>query len=154
MIKAADSLRKLEAQAFPDTSIRFQTIALKLELQSRRGAHSDAIEAINLASEEFDNRDADIAYHLRLLCLKAKMFRKANVAEQGFSISCRALLAAIDAQVLPVVWEAAGALAGAFIETEDYRAARDLVLAVIYQVSQIITCECTWLTSIEGARGG
>lgn len=43
-------------------------------------------------------------------------------------------MTAIDLKLVPVIWEAAGALAGALNETGDYSTARKLVTAVVFQV--------------------
>ena len=67
------------------------------------------------------------------MTLKAKIFAAAGQPERGFSAAVRAASTAMRARILPALWDAVGALAGILNELEEYRAANELLAAIMPQ---------------------
>ena len=69
------------------------------------------------------------------------MFAKAGLPTKGFSIALRAASSAQRAMVLPVMWEAVGALCVILIDLSEFAAARSLVDAIMPQVRMNISLD-------------
>lgn len=77
----------------------------------------------------------DILRRVKLLILKARVFAKAGVPVKGFSMVLRAASSAHRASLLPLMWEAVGALCNILLDLDEFGAVKRLVEAIMPLVS-------------------
>lgn len=80
----------------------------------------------------------DISHRLRLLLFKAGIWARAGKPAKGFSIALRVASSAHRALILPVLWEAVGALANILLDLSEFDGARQLVDGIMPQVSLVV----------------
>ena len=137
MVQADNLLQALLPAPHPDPDLRVQLRMLHIDYLVRTDSVNDAFLRIQSLAEFCENNQMDVYHRIRLLNIKAKVFRAIGKAQQGLSLAIRALAAAWRARLLPVLWEAVSVLAGVLSSLEEYGAAEKLVGSVVYQVSDL-----------------
>jgi anaphase-promoting complex subunit 5 len=114
----------------PDLLVIIDT--LHIEALTRRQDFDAAFAKIERLIAELREDRRDIALRVRLLLAKAHLFDRVGRPEKGFSIAVRAASIAWRARLLPLLWQAVGALAHILISAlGEFAAAADLLLAVL-----------------------
>ena len=107
---------------------------LEIDYYMRLGSFSKAFELIENLATQLKQQDADVYQITQLQTLKAHLFAKCGKPERGFSIALRAASTAYQAKILPVAWDAVGAVSNVLIQLEEFEAARRLLDATLPQV--------------------
>lgn len=136
-------LQRLKGQGAPDLEMSFTLALLEIDLFMRRGVFDRAIDLMDELAEKAAKENADIAYQTKLLSLKARGLAKSGHTLKGFSIAVRAANIAYRGRIMPVLWEAIGAISNILLELEEYEAAISLVEAIIPQVTECQDCDLT-----------
>ena len=127
-------LGQLKAGANMDTEVCYLITLLDIDYHIRLDSFSKAFEMIEDLAGQLKQQDADLYQLIHLKVLKAHLFAKCGKPERGFSIALRAASTAYQAKLLPVAWDAIGAISNVLIHLEEFDAARRLLDAVILQV--------------------
>ena len=134
MASAEQLLGQLKAGANMDMEVTFLIALLDIDYHIRLGSFSKAFDLIESLAERLRQQDADIYQVTQLQTLKAHLFARCGKPERGFSIALRAASTAYQAKVLPIAWDAIGAVSNVLIHLEEFEAARHLLDAIIPQV--------------------
>ena len=97
----------------------------------------------NLATKLSEN-EADLHQRLKLMTLKARIYVKAGIPQKGFSVALRAASTAYRAKILPVLWEAVGALCAILNSLQEFGAAAKLLHSI---TPQVLECEDSGLAA-------
>ena len=133
-LDAAEVLLSELRQSRPDDldpDIAFLVDMLHLEALVRRGDLSTAFSQIEASLAELGHGHKDIALRIRLLLHKAALFDSAGRPQKGFSIAMRAASMAWRARVMPLLWQAIGAVANVLASLGEFEASESLLLAVL-----------------------
>ena len=114
-----------------EPDIVFVVDSLHIEMLIRRGEFAAAFNKIDglITKLREDNRDINLRIHL--LLSKARLFDCIGRPEKGFTISVRAASMAWRARLMPLLWQAMGALANILNSLGEFVAASQLLLAVL-----------------------
>lgn len=132
--EAVDHLLTQLLQAGPEsleTDMVFIIDSLHIEYLTRRGDFDVAAAKIERLMAELRDDDRDVALRIRLLLSKAHLFDRIGRPEKGFTISMRAASMAWRARLMPLLWQAIGALANILGALGEFAAATRLVVAVL-----------------------
>ena len=127
-------LDQLKAGAQLDMEVSFMISMLNIDYHIRLGSLERAFDAIQSLAARLKEDDADIYQLTQLQTLKAHLYAKCGKPERGFSIALRAASIAYQAKLLPVAWDAVGAVCNILLHLEEAEAAQRLLDAVIPQV--------------------
>lgn len=132
--EAVDHLLTQLLQAGPEsleTDMVFIIDSLHIESLTRRGDFDVAAAKIERLMAELRDDDRDVALRIRLLLSKAHLFDRIGRPEKGFTVSMRAASMAWRARLMPLLWQAIGALANILVALGEFAAAARLVIAVL-----------------------
>ena len=116
-------------------------LAVQLEIQKQD--YNMAMELLEMHARELQYHDADIFYRVKLMTLKARLYNKAGLPQKGFSVAIRAASLAYRARLLPLLWEAVGALCGVLTSLNECEAAARLLRSIMPQVLENEDCNLT-----------
>ena len=105
--------------------------SLHIEMLTRKGDYETAFNKIDRLITELREDNRDIALRVRLLLNKAHLFDVVGRPQRGFTVAMRAASLAWRARLLPLVWQAVGALANILNELGEYEGAANLLVAVL-----------------------
>jgi anaphase-promoting complex subunit 5 len=122
-----------------DSELAFQIFLCKTDYLQRLGSFPEALDAIESLTETLESEDADIYQRTHVMVLKAMLFSRVGKPQKGFSVAMRAANAAWGAKLLPALWEAWGAVANILGAMEEFEAEKEILDAIIPQVSVAIS---------------
>ena len=137
LVAAEHMLHQLQSGAWKDPDLNFQISLLEIEYLMQRKSLSTAFDRIEDCLEAAQKQQTDVMHQIILLLLKAELFSKAGKAGQGFTIVLRAASMAFRFKLLPLLWEAMGALANILTFFGEFDHAARLMSAVLPQVSVV-----------------
>lgn len=147
-------LGQLKAGTAVDVDVSFRISVIECEYTLRRGALSTAYDSIEGLATRLKEEDADVYQRITLQLMKAKMFARAGKAEKGFSVATRAAFIAQQTHLIPLLWEAVGAISNILMNFDEFDAARRLLDAVIPQVSLRVTKVFNHVSLTNAGSGG
>lgn len=112
----------------------FEVGVLELDLLSRRGSYSAALEKLEALFDKLNEEDADILLRVRLLTMKAQLLATCGVPLKGFSAAIRAASVAWRARLRPALWDALMAVSNILVHLREFEAAAKLLGAIVPQV--------------------
>jgi anaphase-promoting complex subunit 5 len=133
-LEAADHLLSQLIQFGHDSlepGITHITDELHIEMHIRRGDFTAASTKIDRLLTGLQEDDRDISLRIRLLLDKAHLFDRIGRPAKGFTISMRAASMAWRARLLPLLWQAVGALSNILNSLGEFAAASQLLVAVL-----------------------
>jgi anaphase-promoting complex subunit 5 len=133
-LDAADHLLSQLLQTGSETlepDMVFIIDSMHIEALIRRGDFETAFTKIDRLITELREDDRDIALRIRLLLYKAHLFDCIGRPEKGFTISMRAASMAWRASLIPLLWQAIGALSNILNSLGEFAAASQLLIAVL-----------------------
>ena len=141
MAAAEALLAQIRAPPKPSQDLQFSILTLEIDLNVRRGDFSKAMEILENLALDLTNGKADIFQHVKIMTLKARVYRKAGIPQKGLSIALRAASLAHRAKLLPVLWEAVGAVCAILISLKEFAAAAKLLESIIPQTLECEDCD-------------
>lgn len=123
-----------------DLDLMFELNSLHVDAMMRRGDYTKALAKIESLAKELKDDGEDIFFRLKLLLMKAKVFDKCGRPQKGFSIAVRAATIAWRARLLPILWEAMGAIANILTSLEEFQASSRILAAVIPRALECEDC--------------
>lgn len=118
--------------------MQFNVSKVEIELQIRRGNYSRALVLQEQLITKLSQQETDIVQRLEVMILKARIFDKAGIAQKGFSVAIRVASLAHKARLVPVLWEAIGAICRILVSVKQFDAAVQLLESVL---PQALECE-------------
>jgi anaphase-promoting complex subunit 5 len=128
-------LSQLVASIAPDPELTYLLLLLRIKNYAQRGEIQQAFSLLDSSASELKEENGDVYQRAHLLVLKAALFAKAGQPRKGFSVAVRAANMAGRYQIVPILYEALGAVAGIFIDLREFEAARKLMAALLPSVS-------------------
>lgn len=117
---------------FGDPEIVFEISLLEIEVLIKQEDYSTALSLVNRHINTLKSKpSADLAQHLHLLVLKARIFTASGNAIKGFSIVLRAAAMAERCLLLSVLTEAMSVLGGILNALSEFEAAKEVFEAVL-----------------------
>ena len=113
---------------------------LEVDLLTRRGDYSKAMEMLERFATKFDDEEADIYQRVKLMTLKAQIYDMSGIPQKGFSVALRAASLAHGARLLPALWEAVGSIGAILISLEEFSATTKLLESIMPQVLECEDC--------------
>lgn len=107
----------------------------------RRGDHTHALGLLEQLLTDLNQQEADIFQRLKAMVLKARIYDEAGVPQKGFSVALRAASLAHKARLLPVLWEAVGAIGRVLISMKEFGATVRLIENVLPQALECEDCD-------------
>ncbi|KAL2020194.1 hypothetical protein VTK56DRAFT_8620 [Thermocarpiscus australiensis] len=104
---------------------------LHIEALTRRKDFEAAFLKVDRLISELRENNRDIALRVRMLLAKVHIFDCIGRPEKGFTIAMRAASMAWRARLLPLLWQAVGALANILNSLGEFAAAAELLTAVL-----------------------
>ncbi|KAB8356507.1 hypothetical protein FH972_024090 [Carpinus fangiana] len=114
----------------------------------RAGNFSDAFENLKNLIAAAERADADVALRARLLVAKARLFARAGRAQKGLTLALRAVAAAREVKIMPVLFDAIGALGTVLIVAGSSQEAEKIVESVVYLARE--TEDLSLVASLQG----
>ncbi|KAK3363667.1 anaphase-promoting complex subunit 5-domain-containing protein [Lasiosphaeria hispida] len=133
-LEAADDLLSQLLQAGPESfepDMVFMIDSLHIEALTRRGEFQAAFNKIDRLISELREDNRDISLRIRLLLNKVHLFDRIDRPEKGFTIAMRAASMAWRARLVPLLWQAIGALANILNALGEFAAAAQLLFAIL-----------------------
>ena len=119
----------------------FSISVLEIDLETRRGEFSKAMELLDTLATKLHDEEADIYQRVKLMTLKARLYEKAGTTLKGFSVALRAATLAYQTRLLPALWEAVGALCAVFNSLKEFNASITLLESIVPQVLECEDCD-------------
>ncbi len=120
--------------------MQFNVSFITIDLLLRRRDYSHALVLLDELITDLNQQEADIFQRLTVMLLKARIYDKVGTPQKGFSIALRAASLAHKAWLLPVLWEAAGAICRVLISVKEFDAAARLLGSVLPQALECEDC--------------
>ncbi|KAK0723746.1 anaphase-promoting complex subunit 5-domain-containing protein [Apiosordaria backusii] len=136
-LPAADTLLSQLLQTGPedlDQDMVFIIDTLHIESLIRHKDFESAFTKVDSMITSLRENNRDIALRIRLLLAKAHLFDSINRPEKGFSIAMRAASMAWRALLIPLLWQAIGAVANILNSLSEFSAAAQLLLSILPRV--------------------
>ncbi len=132
-LDAADHLlaQLLQAVDSLEPDMIFIIDSLHIEFLTRRGDFEAALIKIDNLMHRLRDDGKDISLRVHLLLSKAHLFDRIGRPEKGFTISMRAASIAWHARLIPLLWQAIGAVCTILNAMSEFMAASQLLLAVL-----------------------
>ena len=137
------SLSQVRGNRSTDQDTTFVISMLGIQLEIRKQNYNLAIELLEILAKELQEHDADVFHRVKLMSLKARLYDRAGLPQKGFSVAIRAASLAYKARLLPLLWEAVGALCRVLISLNEFEAAARLLGSIMPQVLENDDCELT-----------
>ncbi|KAL8839070.1 MAG: hypothetical protein Q9170_001906 [Blastenia crenularia] len=134
-------LTQLRAAPADDQELQHRVSLIEIELKMRRGDYSSSLSLLENTLSVMNRQKADILQRLRAMVLKARIYDKAGIPQKGFSVALRAASLAYKARILPVLWEAVGAVCKILVSVKEFDAAVKLLESVLPQALECEDCE-------------
>ncbi|KAL8691630.1 MAG: hypothetical protein Q9218_003185 [Villophora microphyllina] len=135
-----DVLAQLHAAPAGVPELQFNVSIVEIELQIRRGDYSKALVLQEQLITKLNQQDSDISQRLKAMMLKAHIFEKAGIPQKGFSLAIRVASLAHKARLLPILWEAVGAICRILVSVKEFDAAVRLLESVLPQALECEDC--------------
>ncbi|KAL8818783.1 MAG: hypothetical protein Q9223_002662 [Gallowayella weberi] len=136
-------LTQLRAAPAGVPELQFNISMLEVHLRIRRNDYTCALALLEQLMSELDQQEADIFQRLKAMILKARVYDQAGIPQKGFSVALRAASLAHKARILPILWEAVGAVGRVLISVKEFEAAVKLMENVLPQALECEDCELT-----------
>ena len=141
-LDAADyMLELLKGQGSPDIEIGYSLAFLEIELLSRRGILTEAMDLVENLSEKARTENNDIVVQTKLMNHKARILAHSGHPLKGFSVIVRSAQMAFRARLLPALWEATGILANVLMAMREFAAAATMLQSIVPQVLEFHDCD-------------
>lgn len=114
---------------------------MEIHLQLRRRDYPGALALLEKLLTQLSQQEADIYQRLKAMVLKARIYDKAGIPQKGFSVAVRAASLAHKARLLPVLWEAVGAICRILTSVKEFDSAVRLLESVLPQALECEDCE-------------
>lgn len=114
---------------------------IEINLLLRRKDYSHALTLLDTLLTDLNQQEADIFQRLKVMVLKARIYDKAGIPQKGFSVALRAASLAHKAWLLPVLWEAVGAICKILVSVKEFNAAVRLLESVLPHALECVDCE-------------
>ncbi|KAI4248441.1 MAG: hypothetical protein L6R40_001001 [Gallowayella cf. fulva] len=134
-------LAQLRAAPTGVPEVQFSVSIVEIDLQMRRGDYTHALALLEQLTTELDQQDADIFQRLKAMILKARIYDEAGLPQKGFSVALRAASLAHNARLLPILWEAVGAVGRVLISVKEFEATVRLIENILPQALECEDCE-------------
>ncbi|KAL8681501.1 MAG: hypothetical protein Q9186_002387 [Xanthomendoza sp. 1 TL-2023] len=121
--------------------LQFNISILEVHLQIRRDDYTHALTLLEQLTSELELQEADIFQRLRAMILKARIYDQAGIPQKGFSVALRAASLAHKARLLPILWEAVGAVGRVLNSVKEFEATVKLIENVLPQALECEDCE-------------
>lgn len=142
LVSASKIVSTLRSQTpHPDTETSFQIALLEIDLLTRQRNFTDALIAIEALANRVVSENNDVLWKSKLMALKAGLWTKGDKPLKGFSLTIRAIDTAYKARVLPVLFEAVTVLGTILNESYEFKAAADLLLAILPGTLECQDCD-------------
>lgn len=130
-----------------DPEFRIPAIFFAHDHLVRAGNLAEAFERLDAHLATAERTDADVALRARLLAAKARLFARAGRAPKGLTLALRAAAVAREAKIMPVLFDAIGALGTVLIVIGNSREAEKLIEGVVYTAAE--TGDVGLVTSLQ-----
>ncbi|KAL8734414.1 MAG: hypothetical protein Q9181_003217 [Wetmoreana brouardii] len=136
-----DVLAQLWAVPSRVPELQYNVFMAEIDLQIRRRDYSRALRLLEQLLTDLNKHEADIFQRLKAMILKARIYDKAEIPQKGFSVALRAASLAHKARLLPLLWEAIGAICRILVSVKEFDAAVRLIESVMPQVLECEDCD-------------
>ena len=133
---------QLRVGANLDSDLTFSVSFLEIDLHVRRQDYLTAMHLLEMLATNFEDHETDVFQRVKLMVLKARILDKAGTPQKGFSVALRAASMARRALILPLLWEAVGAVSRALISLREFKAAAELMVSIM---PQVLECEDSYV---------
>ncbi|KAL6713553.1 APC5 protein [Lecanora helva] len=141
IIAAENVLTQLRTPLNLSQELNFSVSILEIELQILHQDYPKAMELLEGLATRLNEEDGDIYQRVKLMTLKARIYDKAGVPQKGFSIALRAATIAHRVRLLPILWEAVGAMCAVLNSLAEFCAATRLMESIMPQVLECEDCD-------------
>ena len=126
-------------QALNDTSVtdpelEFTLHSLSIELHALNSNYSTALAMADSLLDSLRTQNADVFSIASTQLLKVRLLSQCGQAHRGLSLAMRVAAVAYRSRVMPLLWDAIGAIAEILNDGSEFRAALQLLQAIIPQV--------------------
>ncbi|KAL8699400.1 MAG: hypothetical protein Q9201_006029 [Fulgogasparrea decipioides] len=136
-----DVLAQLWAAPSGVPELQHNVSMAEIDLQIRRRDYSRALSLLEQLLTDLNKHEADIFQRLKAMILKARIYDKAEMPQKGFSVALRAASLAHKARLLPLLWEAVGAICRILVSVKEFDAAVRLIESVMPQALECEDCD-------------
>ncbi|CAO1600026.1 APC5 protein [Xanthoria calcicola] len=134
-------LAQLQAAPTGVPELQYNISIAEIQLHMRRGDYTHALGLLEQLLTDLNQQEADIFQRLKAMILKARIYDEAGVPQKGFSVALRAASLAHKARLLPVLWEAVGAIGRVLISMKEFGATVRLIENVLPQALECEDCD-------------
>ncbi|KAL9014863.1 MAG: hypothetical protein Q9173_000500 [Seirophora scorigena] len=139
---------QLQAAQAEVQELHVNVALIEIELQLRRRDFPKAMTLLEKLLKVLNQQEADIFQRLKVMILKARIYDQAGIPQKGFSVALRAASLAHKAHLLPVLWDAVGAICRILVSVNEFDATVRLIESVLPQVLECEDCGlAAWLFS-------
>ncbi|KAL9100514.1 MAG: hypothetical protein Q9163_004120 [Psora crenata] len=121
--------------------LSYSVTLLKIDLEMRRHDHTRAMEILEELAERVEDDEADIYIRTKVMVVKARIYSGAGIPQKGFSVAVRAANIALDAHILPVLWEAICAICAILHSTGEFEGSLKLLEVILPRVLECEDCD-------------
>ncbi|KAL9021861.1 MAG: hypothetical protein Q9185_000988 [Variospora sp. 1 TL-2023] len=140
-LDAADHvLAQLQAAPAQVQELQVNVALIEIEFHLRRRDFPHAMTLLDKLLMDLKEQEADIFQRLQVMILKARIYDRAGTPQKGFSVALRAASLAHKAQLLPVLWNAVGAICRILVSVKEFHAAVRLIESVLPLVLECEDC--------------
>ncbi|KAL8659686.1 MAG: hypothetical protein Q9226_000311 [Calogaya cf. arnoldii] len=134
-------LAQLQAAPTEVPELQYNISMVEIHLHMRRGDYTHAFSLLEQLLSDLNQQEADIFQRLKAMILKARIYDEAGIPQKGFSVAMRAASLAHRARLLPVLWEAVGAIGRVLISMKEFEATVKLIENVLPQALECEDCD-------------
>ena len=116
---------------------------LEVELHIRRQNYPKALKVLEILVANLDYSSLDVYLNIKIMIFKARIFGRAGTPQKGLSVAVRAATTAYAAKILPMLWEAVGALCAILNSLEEFEASVRLLESVMPRILEYEDCYLT-----------
>ncbi|KAG8534245.1 uncharacterized protein KY384_001089 [Bacidia gigantensis] len=141
-LDAADQiLNQLFALKALGHEVFFGIALLEIELQVQRQDFSSALGLLEQLAKHLEDSTFDMSQRISLMCVKARILEHAGTPQKGLSVALRAATFAQQAMILPVLWEAVGAICAILHSVGVFEESVGLLESIMPQVLESENCD-------------
>ncbi|KAI4144737.1 MAG: hypothetical protein LQ341_002584 [Variospora aurantia] len=131
-LDAADHvLAQLQAAPAQVQELQVNVALIEIEFHLRRRDFPHAMTLLEKLLMDLKEQEADIFQRLQVMILKARIYDRAGTPQKGFSVALRAASLAHKAQLLPVLWDAVGAICRILVSVKEFNTAVRLIESIL-----------------------
>ncbi|KAL8873489.1 MAG: hypothetical protein Q9198_007015 [Flavoplaca austrocitrina] len=134
-------LAQLRAAPTGVPELQYYISLVEIQLHMRRSDYAHALSLLEKLLSDLEQQEADIFQQLKAMILKAQLFDQAGVPQKGFSVALRVASLAHRARLLPVLWEAVGAIGRVLVSMKEFGATVRLIENVLPQALECEDCD-------------